>query len=435
MSGSGREENPLKLREQYVPKAIALVHPITVVRGNNEFLEDDKGNRYIDLTSGIGTTSLGHANRELVEEAEKALRSLWHTCIMVANYKPYVELAQKLAERIKIPGSRKVMLFNSGSEAVENAAKSARAYTRRPYIVSFIGAFHGRTNLSLALTGKYRPYKPGYEPLPSHVVHAPYPYCYRLGFDDEEECSQRVLDIIELILDVQLNPDAVASIIIEPIQGEGGFVVPPKRFMDALGRMARDRGVPLIVDEIQTGYCRTGRFMAFENFGIEPDIVTLGKAIANGLPLSAVVARSEILDSLEKGGMGGTYGGNPVAASVALKVLEIFDRDNLCYRAQKLGSILAKRLEELHDRFDAVGDHRGLGVMRAIELVKDRRTREPDKESAMKIIDEARRRGVILMKAGYYDNVIRFHPPLTIGIENLEKALDLVEEAMKKVLR
>jgi 4-aminobutyrate aminotransferase/(S)-3-amino-2-methylpropionate transaminase len=204
--------------------------------------------------------------------------------------------------------------------------------------------------------------------------------------------------------------------------------------MRSLSKIARDRGIPLIVDEIQTGYCRTGRFLAFENFNIDPDLVTLGKAIANGLPLSAVVGRASIMDSMDKGGMGGTYGGNPIAASVALKVLEIFERDNICLRVRRLEEILSRRLQEFYERFDAIGDHRGLGVMRAIELVKDRRSREPDKEAAIKIIDEARRRGVILMKAGYFDNVVRFHPPLTIGFDVFEEALNIVEDVLKKTI-
>lgn len=434
LAGGSGNEYFLGLRNLYVPRGLALVHPITVVKGVNEIVFDADGRSYIDLTSGIGVTNLGHCHPELVEVAMSALKELWHTCIMVTNYPSYVLLAEKLSKIIPISGGKKVMFFNSGAEAVENAVKTARAYTRKPYIVSFIGSFHGRTTLALTLTGKYKPYKKGFEPLASHIIKIPYPYCYRLGFEDEDECLNAVMRYLELVVDIDLSPEVVAAAIVEPIQGEGGFVVPPRRFLEELQRFLRSRGILLIVDEIQTGYCRTGRFMAFEHFNVDPDMVTLGKAIANGLPLSAVIGRAEILDSMDPGAMGGTYGGNPIATAVALKVLEVMERDRLCERAEKLGDIMARRLEEIRSRYDVVGDHRGLGVMRALEFVKDRRTREPNPELVLRILANARKRGLLLLKAGYYDNVIRFHPPLTISLENLERALDIFEESLKESL-
>ncbi|MEM3662467.1 MAG: aspartate aminotransferase family protein [Sulfolobales archaeon] len=423
------------LRDLYIPKGLGLTHPITIIRGSGEYLYDADGNRYIDLTSGIGVTVLGHSNPELVETAMSSLKNLWHISIMVANYPSYLELARELSEMISISGRKKALFFNSGAEAVENAVKISRAYTGKPYIISFIGAFHGRTTLALSLTGKYKPYKKKFEPLASHVAKAPYPYCYRLNAESEDECINIVMNYLELLVDVDLSPEVIAAAIVEPVQGEGGFIVPPRRFLSELESFLRKRGIMLIVDEIQTGYCRTGRFMAFEHFNIDPDIVTLGKAIANGMPLSSVVGRAGILDSMDPGMMGGTYGGNPIAASVALKVLEIIRREKICEKVERLERIMTRRLEEIAEKYDVVGEHRGLGVMRALEFVKNRRTKEPYPELVSRILEEGRRRGLLLLKAGYYDNVIRFHPPLVIESETLETAMSLFEEALKEAVR
>ena len=420
-----------KLRQEYVSTGVPLEHPITIVRGKNEYLYDSEGRAYLDFTSGIGVTNLGHVNDELVSAAIEQLEKLWHICIHITNYPPYLLLAKELAGSIPISGSKMAAFFNSGAEATENAAKIARQASGKPYIVSFIGGFHGRTLLALTMTGKYKPYKIGFEPLVPSVVHAPYPYCYRLPTKDEEDCTNIVLSILEQIINVNLSPDVVSAIIVEPIQGEGGFIVPPKRFLKELEKLARRNSIYLIVDEVQTGYCRTGRFMAFEHYGIDPDMVTLGKAIANGLPLSAVIGRKEILGRIEPGSIGGTYGGNPVAAAVALKVLEIIKRENLCKRAEELGKIMEEKLDEMYNKYSFIGEHRGLGVMRALELVKSRETKEPAKKLTKKIIEEARRNGLLLIKAGYYSNVIRLHPPLTISEENLIKGLEILDKAMK----
>jgi len=424
-----------RLRELYVPRGLGLTHPVTITHGLGEIVYDADGNSYIDFTSGIGVTILGHSNPELIESAISSLRSLWHICIMVANYPSYLELARELSEHIPMSGSKKVLFFNSGAEAVENAVKVVRAYTRRPYIISFIGAFHGRTTLALALTGKYKPYKKRFEPLATHIVKVPYPYCYRLRARDEDECVDIVMNSLELLVDVDLSPEVIAGAIIEPIQGEGGFIVPPKRFLKELEGFLKKRDIPVIIDEVQTGYCRTGKFMAFEHFNIDPDIVVLGKAIANGLPLSAIVGRASILDVMDPGMVGGTYGGNPVASTVALKVLEIVKRDKICVRAEKLGEYIAKRLDELVDKYEVIGEHRGLGAMRALEFVKNKKTREPNPEIVIRIIEEARKRGLLLLKAGYYDNVIRFHPPLVIQFENLEKAMNIFEESLREATK
>jgi len=424
----------LTLRERYVSPGVPQAHPLVIERGENEFLYDSEGNRYLDFTSGIGVTSLGHVNPELVEAAIAQLKKLWHICIHIASYPPYLELAEKLSQAIPISGEKMAAFFNSGAEATENAVKIARQVSGKPYIVSFIGGFHGRTILALSLTGKYKPYKIGFEPLAPGVVHAPYPYCYRMPARGEEECVQLTLSYLEQMLEVSLSDEVVAAIIVEPIQGEGGFIVPSKSFMQGLERIARRHGVYLMSDEVQAGYCRTGRFMAFEHFNIDPDMVTLGKAIANGLPLSAVVGRKSILGRVKPGSIGGTYTGNPVSAAVALKVLEIMERDDLCRRAEVLGRIIADRLEEMYAKYEVIGDHRGLGIMRAIELIKSRASKKPDPHLTLRVVEEARRRGLLLIKAGYYDNVIRLHPPLTISEENLKMGLDKLEEALKASL-
>ncbi len=423
----------MEFRREFVLPAVYLVHPITIVRGFNERLYDINGKEYIDFTSGIGVTILGHANPELIETAMEALRNLWHTCIHVANYPSYVLLARKLSVKIRLSEQGMVALFNSGAEAVENAVKIAKAATRKYYFVSFVGGFHGRTFMSLALTGKYKPYKVGFGPLTSGVVKVQYPYCYRMPVKDENECVDMVLSELESIVDIDLSPDVIAGIIVEPIQGEGGFVVPPRRFLREIEVFARKRSIVFVVDEVQTGYCRTGQFMAYEHYGVLPDIVVLGKAMANGLPLSGVVTAKSLAEKLAEGSIGGTFGGNPIAAAVALKVLDIIERDNLCRRAKELGKIMEERMEEMKSKYRFIGDHRGIGVMRALEFVKNEKTKEPAPNIAKRVLEEARRRGLLLLTAGYYGNVVRMHPPLTISEDSLEKGLDILDKSLAQV--
>ncbi len=422
----------IDMRGRYVSPGVYLIHPITVTHGVNELLYDVEGREYLDFTSGIGVTNLGHSNRELVQAALDQLGKLWHISIHVANYPAYVTLASMLVERVKLSGPAMTAFFNSGAEATENAVKVSRRASGRPYVVSFIGGFHGRTTLALSLTGKYKPYKVGFEPLAPSIVKALYPYCYRLRLE-EDDCLNMVMSSLELLVDVDLDPSVVASIMVEPIQGEGGFVVPPKGFLRELESFARRRDILLIVDEIQTGYCRTGKFMAYEHYGISPDIVTLGKAMANGLPISGIVGVESVMKKMDSGSIGGTFGGNPVSAAVAVKVIEVIERDNLCMRAESLGKLLSDRLSDLEKKYDFIGDVRGLGVMKAVELVKDKHTREPDKGKAKRIVEEARRRGLLLLTAGYYGNVVRLHPPLTISEENLARGLDILAESVKSI--
>ncbi|MEM0374334.1 MAG: aspartate aminotransferase family protein [Sulfolobales archaeon] len=426
----------LDLRNKFVMGGVSLLHPITIERGVNALLYDVEGKVYIDFTSGIGVTSLGHANPELIEAAMEQLKKLWHICVMIANYKPYVELAEKLVKMAPGKSEKQILFMNSGSEATENAVKIARQVTGRPYIVSFENSFHGRGSmLALALTGKYKPYKVNLEPFPPGVEFVPYPYCYRCIFGGVyPDCGLACLDYIrKYFIYSRVPPERVAAFIIEVVQGEGGFVVAPMEFIRELKSFLENNGIILIDDEVQAGFGRTGRMWAIEHSGVEPDIMYTAKAIANGLPLSAIIGRREVMEKVNPGTYGGTYGGNPVACAVALKVLEIFERDKIVERAVKLGEIVRKRFEEFRDKFKIVGDVRGLGLMQAIEFVKDGRSKEPAISEVAKILEIARLKGLLLLRAGLYLNVIRVHPPLTIEEEYLIRGLDILEEAIREV--
>ncbi|MGB9828201.1 MAG: aspartate aminotransferase family protein [Thermosphaera sp.] len=429
----------LEKREKYIMKGVSLAHPITIVKGRNALLYDINGKEYVDFTSGIGVTSLGHANPELVKTVTEQLEKLWHTCFMVTNYPSCAELAEKLAKIAPGVSEKQVLFQNSGSEAVDNAIKIARQVTGRYYIVSYENSFHGRGAYGFALsaTGKWKPYKVGFDPLPPGVELIPYPYCYRCPFKQEYPgCGLACLDYVKKwFINTRVPLERTAGFLIEVVQGEGGYVVAPLDYVRELKKFLEENNVLLIDDEVQAGWGRTGKLWAIENFGVEPDIMTTAKAIANGLPLSAVVGRKELMEKTHPGSFGGTYGGNPVSCAAALKVIEVMQRDRLPERAVELGEMVRKRLNELYEKYEIVGDVRGLGVMQAIELVKDRKTKEPASSETSKVIDKARDKGLLLLKAGLYHNVIRLHPPLTIEKEILEKGLDLLEESLKEVLK
>ncbi len=427
----------IDMRGKYVMRGIALYHPITVERGENAVLYDVNGRRYVDFTSGVGVTTLGHANPELVRAAEEQLRRLWHICFMVANYRPYVELAERLAKIAPGPSEKQVLLQNSGSEATENAIKIARQVTGKTVVVSYENSFHGRGTygFALAATGKYKPYKVGLEPMMPGIEFIPYPYCYRCPFKHEyPQCSLACLDYVrKWFTYTRVPPERIAAFIMEMIQGEGGFVVAPVDYVRELKKFLDEHGILLIDDEVQSGWARTGRMWAVEHYGVEPDVMITAKAIANGLPLSAIVSKKEIVDKTYPGSFGGTYGGNPVSCAVALKVIEIMLRDKLPERAMSLGQVVRKRLNEMFERHELVGDVRGLGVMQAIELVKDRKTKEPATDEASKVLSKAREKGLLLLRAGIHLNVVRLLPPLTIEEELLNEGLDILEESLKEV--
>ena len=424
----------LEKRNDLIPPGVYLVQPITIADSKGAVMKDVDGNVYIDFTSGIGVTSLGHCVDEVVETISRQAAKLIHSCIHVVNYEPYLDLAKRLTE--VTPGSfkKRAIMLNSGSEAVENAVKIVRQHTGRPGIISFENSFHGRSYMALTLTGKWDPYKVGFGPFVPGVHFTPFAYCYRCPFHMEYPgCSLHCVHHIEKsVLKTQIPPDQVGAIISEPIQGEGGFIAPPDDYFKEIKKICDAHDIKLIIDEIQTGFARTGKMWAIEHYGVEPDLMVMAKAIASGLPLSAVVARDELMKDVYPGSLGGTYGGNPIACATALKVLEIIERENIVEQAATLGKKLQKRLDEFYDRYEVIGDVRGKGPMLAMELVKDRKTKEPNPEAASKVMKTCLEAGLLTLKAGLYGNCIRLHPPLTIDDELLEKGLAIMEEAFKK---
>ena len=423
-------------RSKYVPPGVYLIQPVTISESQGAVMKDVDGNTYIDFTSGIGVTSLGHCNEEIVKTISDQASKLIHSCIHVVNYEPYVDLAKKLAEIAPGESKKRTILLNSGSEAVENAIKIVRQQTGRPNILTFENSFHGRTYMALSLTAKWDPYKVGLGPFVPGVFFTPFPYSYRCpwGTDDRDECGKEAIHHIEKhVFKTQVDPSTVGAIITETIQGEGGFIDPPDNFFPMLKELCDEHGIKLIIDEIQTGYARTGKMWAIEHWDIEPDLMTVAKAIAAGLPLSAVVAKDELMKDTYPGSLGGTYGGNPIACATALKVLEIIERDNIVEKAAALGVKLRKRLNELYEKYEVIGEVRGKGPMLALELVEDRKTKKPAKDATAAIMKECLHSGLLTLKAGLYGNCIRMHPPLIISEELLDTGLEILEGALKKV--
>ena len=422
-------------RNKFVPPGVYLVQPVSIEKSHGSILEDVDGNILIDFTSGIGVTSLGHCQEEIVQTICEQAGKLIHSCIHVANYEPYVALAKKLTEITPGNYPKRAILINSGSEAVENSIKIVRQSTKRPNIISFENSFHGRTYMAMTLTGKWDPYKVGLGPFVPGVYFTPYPYAYRCpwGTKDKEECGKAAIHHIEKSLfKTQVDPSTVGAIITEPVQGEGGFIDPPKNFLPMLKELCEEHGIQLIVDEVQTGFGRTGKMWAVEHYNIVPDLMTMAKAIASGLPLSAVVAKDELMRDIYPGSLGGTYGGNPIACATGLKVIEIIEREKVVEKSAEMGKILRKRLNEFYDKYEKIGEVRGLGPMLAMEFVKDRKTKTPDPDTSSKIMKTCLQNGLMTLKAGLYNNAIRLHPPLTIEEEYLEKGLEILEAAIKK---
>jgi len=392
----------LEKRNDLIPPGVYLVQPITIADSKGAVMKDVDGNVYIDFTSGIGVTSLGHCVDEVVETISRQAAKLIHSCIHVVNYEPYIDLAKKLTEVTPGNFKKRAILLNSGSEAVENAVKIVRQHTGRPGIISFENSFHGRSYMALTLTGKWDPYKVGFGPFVPGVHFTPFAYCYRCSFHLEYPgCSLHCVHHIEKsVLKTQIPPDQVGAIISEPIQGEGGFIAPPDDYFKEIKKICDAHDIKLIIDEIQTGFARTGKMWAIEHYGVEPDLMVMAKAIASGLPLSAVVARDELMKDVYPGSLGGTYGGNPIACATALKVLEIIERENIVEQAATLGKKLQKRLDEFYDKYEVIGDVRGKGPMLAMELVKDRKTKEPNPEAASKVMKTCLGAGLLTLKAG-----------------------------------
>jgi 4-aminobutyrate aminotransferase/(S)-3-amino-2-methylpropionate transaminase len=411
-------------RARALPQGWASVYPFYVERAANAELWDVEGKRYIDFSGGIAALNTGHLHPRVKQAVAEQLDRFSHTCFIVVPYESAVALAERLNALAPGPSPKKTFLVNSGAEAVENAVKIARLHTGRPGLIAFSGAFHGRTMMALALTGKVVPYKVGFGPYPADVYHVPYPYQYRgVSVDDSMEALGRLLR-------GDIEPSRVAAIVVEPVLGEGGFIPAPPGLLPRLRALCDEHGIVLVVDEIQTGFGRTGRMFATEHSGIEPDLITLAKSIAGGFPLAAVVGKAGIMDSVHRGGIGSTFGGSPIACAAALAVLDVMEEEHLVERAQDIGDLVIRRLKAMEKRFPAIGEVRGLGAMVAMELVKDRVTREADPELTASLIGLAGERGLVLLSCGDQKNAIRFLMPLTAEDRVIEEGLDIIEEAL-----
>ncbi len=414
-----------------VAAGVGTTLPVYVSRAGGGVLEDVDGNSLIDFGSGIAVTNVGNSAAAVVEKTTEQLAAFTHTCFMVTPYEGYVAVAEALNELTPGDHEKRTALFNSGSEAVENAVKIARAYTKRQAIVVFDHGYHGRTNLTLALTAKNMPYKQGFGPFAPEVYRVPVAYPYRWLTGAENAASEAAAQVIEAI-NKQIGAENVAAIIIEPIQGEGGFIEPAKGFLPAIVEFAKANGIVFVADEIQTGFCRTGQWFACEDEGIVPDLITTAKGIAGGLPLSALTGRAEIMDAAQTGGLGGTYGGNPVACAAALGAIETMKEQDLNGKAQRIGEIMLGRLRAMQEKFDIIGEVRGRGAMIAVELVKPG-SKEPNAEATAAIAKACHAEGLVVLTAGTYGNVLRFLPPLVMPEHLLVEGLDILESAFAGV--
>jgi 4-aminobutyrate aminotransferase/(S)-3-amino-2-methylpropionate transaminase len=422
-----RSREILERKERVVADPLSIYHNLVIERAQGATLTDVDGNTFIDFTGGVGCLNVGHSHPRVVEAAQEQLERFSHTDFTIIPYEVYVRLAERLCELAPIANA-KAAFFNAGTEAVENAIKFARSYTGRPAVIGFEGGFHGRTLLSLTLTSKTHPYKAGLGPFAPEVYRVPFPNDYR-GPD-----AGAALEALERALVTQVAAETVAAIVIEPVQGEGGFVVAPKDFMAGVRRICDEHGIVMVVDEVQTGFGRTGKLFAIEHYDVEPDLITIAKSIAMGLPLSGVIGKAEIMDAPDDSAIGGTYVGNPVAQAAALAVLDVIGEEDLCARASVLGETMRARMEAWQERFPQIGDVRGLGAMLAIELVKDLATKEPDADLATAVVEEAARSGLLLLKSGIYSNCIRVLSPLTLSDAELDEALAVWEQALEAAL-
>ncbi len=416
----------LKRRAAATSAGLGIAIPVVIERAHDAILQDIDGNCIIDLGSGIGVTNVGNTNSRVVARVIEQVQALTHTCFTVAPYMGYIEVCEALNAITPGDHPKKSLLVNSGAEAVENAIKIARHYTKRPAIIVFEHAYHGRTNLTMALTAKNLPYKEGFGPFANEIYRMPLPYSYRWS-GSLDTITQDSLDEITSKIEKEIGAHNVAAILIEPILGEGGFIVPPKGFMPGLADYAKENGIVFIADEVQSGFARTGDLFAVNEEGVVPDLMTLAKGIAGGLPLAAVTGRSEIMDSVHAGGLGGTYGGNPVACAAALGAIESIEQDHLIERAIHIGQILNESLTALAARYPVIGEVRGRGAMQAIELVYPG-TKEPNAEAVNAVVKYCQSQGVLILTAGTYNNVIRFLPPLVITDALLLDALQVLEQ-------
>ncbi len=424
----------LERRHDAVSDAVANSTMVAVERAEGALVHDADGNTLIDLAGGIGMLAAGHCPKPVVDAMAEQASKLIHTCFLVGTYEPYVELAEMLNEIAPGDFRKKTMLANSGSEAVENAVKMARSHTKRPAVIVFEGAYHGRTLLTLSMTSKYSLFKKGFGPYAPEIYRLPVPNVYRRPREmDEGVYVDWCIEQLDHALIAQVDPSAVAAIVIEPVQGEAGFNPVPAAFLRRIREICDEHGIVMIADEIQCGMGRTGRIFACEHSGVVPDLITTGKSLGSGMPIAAVTGRAEIMDAPHPGGAGGTYGGAPLACVAAIESIRIVRTPEFLARAQTVGRILRETMEEWKTRYDLIGDVRGLGAMMLMELVKDRETREPAPEETLAIVRRGVANGLLLIRAGLYSNCVRLLPPLTIGEDQLAEGLSALEEAVAHV--
>jgi 4-aminobutyrate aminotransferase/(S)-3-amino-2-methylpropionate transaminase len=419
-----RSKAILERKGKVIAGPLSIYIPVVIQEGRGSTLTDVDGNTFIDFTGGVGCLNVGHSHPKLVEAAQEQLTRFAHTDFTIVPYEVYVTLAERLIAVSPFTGPAKAAFFNAGTEAVENAVKFARSYTKRPAVIAFEGAFHGRTLLSVTMTSKTHPYKAGLGPFAPEVYRVPFAQDYR-GPD-----TRTALAALERALITQIAAEQVAAIVIEPVQGEGGFVVAPRDFMTGVRRICDEHGIVMVADEVQTGFGRTGKMFAMEHYGIEPDLMTVAKSIAGGLPLSGVIGKAEIMDAPPDSAIGGTYVGNPVAQAAALAVLDVFEEENLVERAQQIGERIRERMVSWQERIEQIGDVRGLGAMLALEFVRDRDSKEPNPELATAVVEAAAERGLLLLKSGIYSNCIRVLCPLVLTDAELDEALEVWEDAL-----
>ena len=416
-----------KRRDAAFARGLGNQLPVYVERARNAELWDVEGRRYVDFAGGIAVLNTGHLHPKVQAAVARQLEAFSHTCLMITPYESAVTLAERLNRLAPGPTPKKSIFVTTGAEAVENCIKIARAHTGRAGVIAFGGGFHGRTFMAMALTGKVAPYKAGFGPFPAEVYHAPFPIPYH-GVSVEQS-----LAALEHTFKYDIEPARVAAIIIEPVMGEGGFYAAPPEFLRALRKLCDQHGIVLVIDEIQTGFARTGRLFAIEHAGIEPDLMTMAKSLAGGFPLAAVVGKAAIMDAPGPGGLGGTYAGSPIACAAALAVLEVIEEEQLCQRAVAIGDAMTGRLRELARELPCIGDVRGLGAMVAIELVKNRDPHSPDPDLTKALTKRAAEKGLVLLSCGLYGNVIRFLVPLTASDAIVREGLDIVAESLREL--
>ncbi len=417
-------------RSAAVPRGIGHATSIYAARALNSEIWSEDGRRYIDFAAGIAVTNTGHQHPRILKAVEEQMKAFSHVCFQVTPYESYVRLAERLNAIAPVEGPAKTMLISTGAEAVENAVKVARVHTGRPGIISFTAGFHGRTMMGMALTGKVVPYKKGFGPFPADIYQVEFPNAYHCV------SVEQALYSLKSLFKHTADPSSIAGIIIEPVQGEGGFNIAPPEFLRALRAICDEHGIVLIADEIQSGFARTGKMFAMEHAGVKADVVTLAKGLAGGLPLAAITGRADVMDASGPGGLGGTYAGNPVACAAAHAVLDIIEDEKLCERAVAIGKVMMDRCHELSSRsnLNCIGDVRGLGAMCAVELVKDQKTHEPAPQLTQALLKAANARGLILLSCGTYGNVIRFLSPLTASDALVREGMDVFEAALTEAV-